>query len=63
MSFGGFFFGPQFPLQFWDFSPTLKFETSKIYFEKKFFNEIFLLQKFFFFFFQKNSPKFFFKKN
>ena len=51
--------GPQFPLQFWDFSPTLKFETSKIYFEKKFFNEIFLLQKFFF---QKNSPKFFFQK-
>ena len=60
MSFGGFFFGPQFPLQFWDFSPTLKFETSKIYFEKKFFNEIFLLQKFFFF--SKKLPKIFFQK-
>ena len=51
--------GPQFPLQFWDFAPTLKFETSKIYFEKKFFNEIFLLQKFFF---SKKLPKIFFQK-
>ena len=56
-----FFWGQQFQLQFWDFSPTLKFETSKIYFEKNFFNEIFLLQKKFFF--QKNSPKIFFQKN
>ena len=54
MSFGGFFFGPQFPLQFWDFSPTLKFETSKIYFEKNFFNEIFLIKKIFF---SKKLPK------
>ena len=30
------FFCPQFQLQFWDFSPTLKFEISKIYFEKNF---------------------------